>query len=97
MSSHKDVTLGPNVTQAQFLQFVEEHPIMLAESCDRGTVERKWRLWEEVSRLVNNEGPATKTVGQWKAVWRRKKVGTKKAWLAYRGTVGRVCSFALMS
>lgn len=91
MSSHRGVTLGPKATQAQvqfLLQFVEENPLMLAESSDRATVEKKRQLWREVTRLVNDEGPARKNVYQWKAVWRRERTGAKKAWLAYRALMG---------
>ncbi|XP_077545879.1 uncharacterized protein LOC144158697 [Haemaphysalis longicornis] len=91
MSSHRGVTLGPKATQAQvqfLLQFVEENPLMLAESSDRATVEKKRQLWREVTRLLNDEGPARKNVYQWKAVWRRERTGAKKAWLAYRALMG---------
>lgn len=42
---------------------------------------------QQVTDLLNNEGPATKTVAQWKAVWRREKAEAKQAWLNYRRTM----------
>lgn len=59
MSSHKGTSLGPKATKAQvpfLLQFAEDHPDMLVESSVQATLEKKWRLWQQVTDLVKQEG-----------------------------------------
>ncbi|XP_054931063.1 uncharacterized protein [Dermacentor andersoni] len=77
MSSQQVRWLGPHVSERQreiLVSFVEEHPYLAKASCVLGqqlTAARKEELWQQVTALLNTEGPAVKTAAQWRAVWKK--------------------------
>ncbi|XP_049517179.1 uncharacterized protein LOC125942947 [Dermacentor silvarum] len=77
MSSHKGSRLGPRVSARQreiLVEFMERHPYLVKPSCALNpelTAARKEELWKELVSLLNNEGPAVKTVHQWRAFWNK--------------------------
>ncbi|XP_065311568.1 uncharacterized protein [Dermacentor albipictus] len=77
MSSQQVRRLGPHVSERQreiLLSFVEEHPYLAKASCVLGqqlTAARKEELWQQVTALLNTEGPAVKTAAQWRGVWKK--------------------------
>nr|XP_054927555.1 uncharacterized protein LOC129385215 [Dermacentor andersoni] len=77
MSSQQVRRLGPHVSERQreiLVSFVEEHPYLAKASCVLGqqlTAARKEELWQQVTALLNTEGPAVKTAAQWRGVWKK--------------------------
>ncbi|KAH7934080.1 hypothetical protein HPB49_021199 [Dermacentor silvarum] len=77
MSSHKGSRLGPGVSAGQreiLVEFMERHPYLVKPSCALNpelTAARKQELWKQLVLLLNNEGPAVKTVYQWRAFWNK--------------------------
>ncbi|XP_070392599.1 uncharacterized protein [Dermacentor albipictus] len=76
MYSQQVRRLGPHVSARQrelLVSFVEEHPYLAKASCVLGqqlTAARKEELWQQVTALLNAEGPAVKTAAQWRGVWK---------------------------
>ncbi|KAH7974967.1 hypothetical protein HPB49_022125 [Dermacentor silvarum] len=77
MSSHKGSRLEPRVSPRQreiLVEFMERHPYLVKSSCALNpelTAARNEELWKELVSLLNNEGPAVKTVYQWRAFWNK--------------------------
>ncbi|KAL1484542.1 hypothetical protein MTO96_011240 [Rhipicephalus appendiculatus] len=77
MPSHRDVSLGPRVSDSQkelIISFMEQHPF-LSRRCrelypDPRAVDRRV-LWRQLAAELNALGPMSKTIAQWHAWWRK--------------------------
>ncbi|KAH7950038.1 hypothetical protein HPB49_018918 [Dermacentor silvarum] len=94
MSSHKGSRLGPRVSARQreiLVEFMERHPYLVKSSCAPSPeliAARKDDMWKDVVSLLNNEGPAVKTINRWRAFWNKETHDAAVHVAEHRGTGG---------
>ncbi|KAH7950155.1 hypothetical protein HPB49_020276 [Dermacentor silvarum] len=94
MSSHKGSRLGPRVSPRQreiLVEFMERHPYLVKSSCAPSPeliAARKDDMWKDVVSLLNNEGPAVKTMNRWRAFWNKETHDAAVHAAEHRGTGG---------